>query len=438
MTQTPSSKDHAEKHRSRGFRLLQRGATTEATEQFRRVVKAYPKSASDRMLLAQALWKAGRLSEAEAEMHVASELSPGDADIYAQLGRLAAQGGKRVQAAVHFEKAIALDPWHPANTEWLALRGQISQSIHSWHLPMLADSVRNDAFQAAIEAAVSPDDVVLDIGTGTGLLAMMAARAGARQVIACEALPDLAELARLVIDANGFGDRIVVVPKQSTDLGLGSDMPERATLLVSETFDALLVGEGAIEWFAHAREHLLQPGAKTIPAGGTLRGQLVSLPRLKRMHPLESVSGFDLRPFAKRALEKQFYPVRLETETWTALSEPFDIIKFDFQGLILPRQTWSLPVEATSDGTVDALLLWFDLQLDNTIRLTSGPGERRSSHWDMVVFLFDNSHPVTGGTMVQLRARMGNNVFYFEDLQAWSPQSLPMPKLDPRGRDQFR
>ncbi len=84
---------------------------------------------------------------------------------------------------------------------------------------------------------------------------MMAARAGARHVYACEMLPDLADLARIVVAENGFADRITVVAKASKDLVLGVDLPERATLLVTEIFDALLIGEGALPAIGHAREH---------------------------------------------------------------------------------------------------------------------------------------------------------------------------------------
>lgn len=403
-----------QEYRMRGVRLLQRGTFAEAANQFRRNVRASPATSEDRVLLAHALVGMRQLAEAEAELQVASGLAPEDAETHVLLGRTVAQRGRRVQAVLHFERAIALDPTHRAIHELTELRAQISNSVHSWHLPMLADKVRNDAFQEAIVAAVTANDVVLDIGTGTGLLAMMAARAGARHVVACEMLPELAALAQLVVDANGYGGLVSVIAKPSTKLIVGVDMPERATILVSETFDSLLIGEGAIDWFAHARVHLLTPDAKLIPESGTIRGQLASMPRLKRMHPLDSINGFDLAPFARQGLEKQFYPVKPETEEWTALSAPFDVIRLDFRDRIATRQTWSLPVTATAEGLLDALILWFDLQLDNVVRLTSGPGGRKASHWDPVVFLFDRVQPVRTGDRVTIQARMGDNVLFFE------------------------
>lgn len=399
---------------TRGLRLLDRKAFPEAAKHFRRCVRSAPGSAMDRVLLAHALVGMGQLGEAEEELLVATGLAPRDPEIQAFLGHVAAQAGRRVQAVLHLEKAVALSPGHSATAMLTELRGQIAHSVHRWHLPMLADQIRNQAFQDAIEAVVTTDDVVLDIGTGSGLLAMMAARAGARQVIACEMLPDLAALARLVVDANGFARQITVIGKPSTELVVGVDLPERATVVVSETFDSLLIGEGAIGSFAHAREHLMAPGARVIPQSGTIIGQLASVPRLKQVHPLNSISGFDLRPFGRRALDKQFYPLHLETEDWTAFSQPFPVLRLDFRADMPMRQDWSVRVPATATGVVDALVLWFDLRLTDSINLGSGPQGRKAAHWDPVVFLFDRCVPVRDGDQVTVQARMGENVFYFE------------------------
>ena len=87
---------------------------------------------------------------------------------------------------------------------------------------MMDDKRRSDSYEAAIRRIV-PGKLVLDIGTGSGLLAMMAARAGTAHVMTCETVATIAERARTIIAKNGLADRITVIAKSSTDLVVGRD-----------------------------------------------------------------------------------------------------------------------------------------------------------------------------------------------------------------------
>jgi ribosomal protein L11 methylase PrmA len=75
------------------------------------------------------------------------------------------------------------------------------------HIGWLADANRMRALRSAIDATVKPGDVVIDVGTGTGVLALMACAAGARRVYAIERGP-IIELARKIVAANGCRDRV--------------------------------------------------------------------------------------------------------------------------------------------------------------------------------------------------------------------------------------
>ncbi len=116
---------------------------------------------------------------------------------------------------------------------------------------------------------------VLDIGTGTGLLSMMAASCGADSVTACEAFKPMAEIAKKCIEANGMKDKICVIPKRSTEIQVGVDMKQRANVLVTEVFDTELIGEGAIGTFTHALENLLVKDCYVIPDNAIMYVQVV-------------------------------------------------------------------------------------------------------------------------------------------------------------------
>lgn len=125
---------------------------------------------------------------------------------------------------------------------------------------------QNQLYYKAIKLAIEQlhregkEAHVLDIGTGTGLLSMMAAKCQANTIFACEAFKPMAQCARKIIKENGFENFIKVIGKRSTELtvGVNGDLPRRANLLVTEVFDTELIGEGALETFIHAHKELLE------------------------------------------------------------------------------------------------------------------------------------------------------------------------------------
>src|SRR5687767_7106476 len=111
--------------------------------------------------------------------------------------------GKGDQAVAIVERALEE---HPDDPLWrAAAQAVLSNGVPGYHRSMLADAPRNDFYARAIRETVRPGDVVLDIGTGSGLLAMLAAQAGAARVVACEANPALAATAREIVKRNGLG-----------------------------------------------------------------------------------------------------------------------------------------------------------------------------------------------------------------------------------------
>lgn len=148
---------------------------------------------------------------------------------------------------------------------------------------MLHDHERNEKYFNAIKKAIDkmhkrnlPANV-LDIGTGTGLLSMMAVRCGADSVIACEAFKPMADCAEKIIDANGMTGKIKIIKKRSTAMN-EFDLPQRANILVTEVFDTELIGEGAIETFNHAHRQLLESDCIVVPDSATIFIQIVESP----------------------------------------------------------------------------------------------------------------------------------------------------------------
>ena len=141
------------------------------------------------------------------------------------------------------------------------------------HARMLHDEHRTGDFLAALVAVVRPGDVVLDIGTGSGVLAVGAARAGARRVYAVEA-SDIADVSEQVFAANGVTDRVTLVRGWSRQI----ELPEPADLLVAEIIGNAPLEEEILETMLDARRRLLKPDARLIPHCLTLLARPLRLP----------------------------------------------------------------------------------------------------------------------------------------------------------------
>lgn len=121
---------------------------------------------------------------------------------------------------------------------------------------MLSDEVRTGAYREALRRLVTPGDVVLDLGSGTGVLAFFACEAGARRVFAVEQ-EHIADAAGLLARSLGYGDRVEVRHARSTD----TTLPEPADVLVTETLGTFALEERILHSVIDARRRLLRPGA---------------------------------------------------------------------------------------------------------------------------------------------------------------------------------
>jgi len=138
---------------------------------------------------------------------------------------------------------------------------------------MLRDPVRIEAYQAAL-ASVSPQlqgATVMDIGTGSGILALLAARHGARRVYAVEASRDIARVASRLARSNGFTGIVEVVPKHLEEVTDEEVAPGSVDVIMSELFSHFLVGEVGLQVVTEARRRFLRPGGLVLPSTAQLR-----------------------------------------------------------------------------------------------------------------------------------------------------------------------
>ena len=294
-----------------------------------------------------------------------------------------------------------------------------------YHFPMIADSTRNGCFERAIAAALaacSHDERahVLDIGSGSGLLAMMAARAGARRVTSLDMVPAMAAVARHIVAANGMDGVISVLNKKSTDLS-ADEMGGRASTLVCELVDNELLGEGTLTSIADARRRLLTQGARIVPRGGALYALPVSM-------RVPSRAGLDLAElglfYADAAFREGSYSndgrkaqLLERGAEWEPLGPPIELFDFDWQSSPIETLTASRIAEvgftAAASGTLNAFLLYFRLHCDASASnvLSTGPDDVPDppsgppTHWDQSIRYLACGVELRAGDAVDVVAR---------------------------------
>jgi type II protein arginine methyltransferase len=274
----------------------------------------------------------------------------------------------------------------------------LSDGVFSWHFLIPRDRGRNDAYEQALLRAIRPGCRVLEIGTGTGLLAMMAARAGAI-VVTCEADPAIASAARDVVAANGYSDRVTVVNKHSTDLDPEHEMGGLADILVSEIVSNDLLSEGVLAAHEDAVARLLAPDGVVIPPRGTIR---VALARdLRDRSPrLGEASGFDLSAFNRLAAPNEM--IRVGMDQVALCSEPVDLFSFDF-ATADPRKPERREFDITSQGgRVDGLVQWIALEMDAVGRYENRPESGTASCWGALLWRFPQPLETRAGESIRV------------------------------------
>ncbi|XP_008265598.3 protein arginine N-methyltransferase 9 isoform X1 [Oryctolagus cuniculus] len=345
----------------------------------------------------------------------ALELFPDDEVICNSMGEHLFRMGFRDEAAGYFHKAVKLNPdFNDAKENFYRVANWL---VERWHFIMLNDTKRNMVYNAAIQKAVtSGSKSVLDIGAGTGILSMFAKKAGAHSVYACELSKTMYELACDVVAANKMDAGIKLLHMKSLDIEIPKHIPERVSLVVTETVDAGLFGEGIVESLIHAWEHLLlQPKAKgengncekygkVIPASAVIFGIAVECAEIRRHHRVgvKDVAGIHLPSnvkfrspaYSSVDTEETVEPYTTEKMSripggYLPLTDCFEIMTVDFNNLqelksLATRKPDQICIPVMKEGILDAIVVWFVLQLDDEYSLSTSPSE--ATCWEQAVY----------------------------------------------------
>ena len=274
------------------------------------------------------------------------------------------------------------------------------------HRTMIRDRVRTEAFQRAIDSVVRPGDTVLDVGAGSGILSVFAARAGAARVYAVEQT-SIAVLAQELAAANGVAEIVRVVHGDIVDI----DLPERVDVIVSEWLEGFGIDEGMLVPVIAARDRWLKPGGIMIPHSVTAWTALVHDRYLGETVDFlrDNPYGLEFEGLIERTVNEISYSGSFRhlaagdrrsepSQLWTTNA---DLITLEEAQAPHEAET-RLPVH--DHGTANALALWFSAELAPDISLSVGPGDPRT-HWGMTTAPLRSPVGLTPGMVVRARVR---------------------------------
>ncbi|WMT75980.1 50S ribosomal protein L11 methyltransferase [Bradyrhizobium sp. Ash2021] len=347
------------------------------------------------------LHRLGKAEEAALCFEAACQIASNNELALTNLAVALAESGKRHDAVVALRRVVGINPGnHHARHQ---LRRLLSMIVPFWHPRMLNDAGRNDAFERAIRVALEKESQrarILDIGTGSGLLSMMAARAGATSIDTCERVQVIAEAAEQIIAANNFQDQIRVIRKSSDELVVGRDIEERADILISEIVSSDLLAEGVLDTFQDAHSRLIRPNATIIPQAAAAVGCLVESAILHRYAFVSDVSGFDLSPFT--ALAPLRLPVHGTMTSWRRLSRDFEIVRIDLTAPTFGSELSNIAIKITADGEAVGVIQWISLDLAEGVKFSNHPDGNFDGGWLQILHTFPRPISVAAGEWLEL------------------------------------
>ena len=265
---------------------------------------------------------------------------------------------------------------------------------------MAFDNTRNELYEAAIRRFVTPDSVVLDLGSGLGVHALMAARAGAKRVFMVEP-ENVVHCAKEIATHNGYGDRVEAFQGCIEEI----ELPEKVDVIISVFTGNLLYSEDLLPSLFYARDKWLKPGGTLIPDSAELMLAPVSIAKTFE----DSVAvwstphrGFDYSPL-RRYAANGFLSDRSKGVEGELLAPAQPIAVADFYSANDTKLDASVTFNIEKAGTCHGLHAWIRIHVGDEWAAT-GP-IKAPMHWTPTTFTLDPPLKLSAGEALDTRVR---------------------------------
>lgn len=267
---------------------------------------------------------------------------------------------------------------------------------------MLKDEVRTRAYLRAIceNKHLFKNKIVLDVGCGTGVLSMFAAKAGAKKVYAVEC-SKIVDQARVIVRDNGFGEVIEVVEGKIEDVELGV---AEVDIIISEWMGYFLFYESMLDTVLFARDKWLKKGGFLFPDKANLYLCAIEDAQYKaeKIDFWDNVYGFDMSCIKHVALTE---PLVDSVDPEQVMTSVQPVFKVDMSVVTKEELAFVVPfrLQAVRNDFCHALVAFFDVVFSHChkpVSFVTGP-QMRPTHWKQTVLYLDTALVMKVGETVE-------------------------------------
>jgi len=284
------------------------------------------------------------------------------------------------------------------------------------HEEMLKDEVRTLTYRNSMyhNRHLFKDKVVLDVGCGTGILCMFAAKAGAKLVIGIEC-SSIVQHAEEIVRANNFSDVIKLIRGKVEDVSL-PDGVEKVDIIISEWMGYCLFYESMLNTVLYARDKWLAPGGIIFPDRATLYICAIEDRQYKdeKINWWDNVYGFDMSCIRKVAVNEPLVDVvdPKQIVTNSCLVKEVDMYTIQLSDLTFKS---SFHLSCRRSDYIQAFVTYFSIEFTKChkpVGFSTDP-HSRYTHWKQTIFYLDDYVTVKKGEEVfgsfQLKPNERNN-----------------------------
>jgi protein arginine N-methyltransferase 1 len=278
------------------------------------------------------------------------------------------------------------------------------------HEEMLKDEVRMKTYSQAILSSkhLFQGKTVLDVGCGTGILCMFAARAGAKKVIGVE-MATIHHQAKKIIAANGFSDVITIIGGKIEDVELPVD---KVDIIISEWMGYFLLYESMLDTVLFARDKWLAPGGLLFPDKASLYVCAIEDAEYRRdkIDFWDDIYGFNMSCIKELAILEPLVDVCDPEQVISTATKILDIDLHKVKKEDLDFES-KFEVRIAKSEFVHALVSYFNVEFSAThtrINFSTAP-RCQYTHWKQTVFYLDEPIVANKGDLLRGTFKVNRN-----------------------------